>query len=1246
MADPVITRLPDTQKAVVNKYQRLGPILNQIDPQARNALLRFDIQRAMRGQQPLSERQTASSLSTILSGQATTPAPHRSLGERALDDFRNLTTSIPRIPSALYKEATALPQALPEISKALAKGDVEALAKAPGIRMLPGSFVAGQVAKGGPGALLEHPLFSALDILPFVGKGAKALPAVREATRLAEEAGTAIPRPLFAAATRTLDETGAVVPNRLGRGVQSLGQTLGRTPPGQVYLQAFGRESREMARMAAQESTKLRENLEPGGRASIDPLTNLARESNNLRQVYPDIPEARRIELTLMMQENPQGLHSLGVDEIGDTERAFAGDVRDLANRYAEVGTQQGFLEALGGETYDLASAEKIRSARSAATRFGHFVNVRRAIEAGNADPTALLDLAHNIGRRTDIGKNSKANLIEGIAHAADSAGFDNSHLLTWVKQFRKGKLDAGRIGEDISAGRLRMDARPSVPTEQIISSLNAAAKTDFTIARLLDHIKAGRFTEARRLAKTLSGRKKFVVEGIDEYLDTLDRSAKRQRWLAKNSQFTDKRLAKLTKQADDIHAQTPPARFTPLLSRVANEKLLARLVTDADEAQVEAITQAVMERRYSDIPGFNEKEFSRIKREVNNSWQQLKAEGIDPIFVHRVTPGRASSMGYPRVLESIRTPTQVKARTGDITPYIQDATVALSHQGLEWLSRRGSEEFVANVLERWGRTEDSLLDQYLPAARVRAGIDPTLDVRAHAVELMKREYSRYDPAKIITWPAPRLTGIGENTWLPKYLAENLQRMHNPKTHQLTSLVDPVMGAFRTSLLPLSPRWHFYNILGGGLMTVLRTDPTVFTKIGAARRMLKEGLVPEELRAVMASNEGRLQAELAYRAGVTSRRLVEEAASSRNMGGIAQGISKTAEATAPVRNAFSKVIEKSYHVNSLFDDTYRAMAYLYGYDKSITKGLTREASQRAGISLTRKIMQNWDEITPIERSVMRYVFPFYGFMQHIMRYTLSYPFDHPVRTAIMGSFARNEVEDMGTGLPDRFLNSFFLGEPDKDGNVRAVNLAGMNPFSDVSNYFTLAGFMGNLNPVASTVLEHLGLDPLTGGPELYPNLRYDPESGRLAAHSPGFFSSLIQNTIPQSRVLAGMAGRSSEFKELLRTNPEAAYRMIRSQAGLPIIFRDVNVPTELTKAELARDEAMQTSFREALSSGQHTQAAKAYPTLGALLGQVRTLQSSGALANYTPVPPAAFPGGQAPGLLEMAQNALINNNVP
>jgi hypothetical protein len=282
----------------------------------------------------------------------------------------------------------------------------------------------------------------------------------------------------------------------------------------------------------------------------------------------------------------------------------------------------------------------------------------------------------------------------------------------------------------------------------------------------------------------------------------------------------------------------------------------------------------------------------------------------------------------------------------------------------------------------------------------------------------------------------------------------------------------------------------------------------------------------------------------------------------------------------------------------------------------------------------RKVMMNWDTLTPNERSIMRYVFPFYGFMSHILRYAFNYPIDHPFRASILSNFARNEVNDYGTGLPEKFLNNFFFGHPNAQGMTNSLNLKPFNPFRDVANYFTLAGFAGATNPIFTTIAQQLGIDTTTGGPDLYPHLQYNKDTGRLGATSPNILQSLLENTLPQSRVLTSLLN-GSEFRQLSRTSPSSARSLVLSDLGIPQLIQPVNIPAEVSKAELARERSQSLAMSSALRTGNDTSALR-YPLLAPLIGQIRTLQGQGQLAAYQPQV-------AAPNMLQVAQQGLLSN---
>lgn len=1193
MPEPLVLRLPDTTKAVSRKYNKLSPLLSTLPKPVVSSLVQLDTKRAVRGQQPLSDRETAAALITSISGKPFTPPPTRTsltdIPGNIVSDVRAITASIPRLPAALFKEVqdiSTLPQALSEASSSGSLPELIAgVARAPGIRLLPGAYTIGNIAAGEGEESIAHPVFTALDLLP----AAKS------------KAGVA--------ARSTIGET--AIGKAAKEGVRAVGESAARTQPGQLARQAFGRQARELSRVESAANRGLEEAFDPLGPPTVDPLVDVTRRANSLRTKYNSIPEPRRIELTKLIQEDP-----LRIPELSDVERAFVNDYRTVVDDIGKVGIEQGFLDTIDGEIYDTSTAAKIRQARSQRDRLVAIGDIRRAIGDPGSNTSNLALEAKRTIQSTDITKAQKVQMLNGYAQALDAAGFDTGSLQSSIRQANKGAISFSDLADQFD----NLSPAPVLTSTQIIESLSPLAKTDPSISRLVENIRNENYSVASRTARNIARRTKFTVQGIEDTFQSIQRLGKRKNYLDKTSKFSPKSIERAVKKADQLLERTPPDRFIPIIEKEVQNKLLAKF---SDNPDFDTVSQHIIERNYSMVPGLAD-EAANLSRELRGTWQDLKANGIDPVFVHRVTPERARMIDFPRVLESVRSPSWVKRRTNDVTPYVQDATVAVSHQGLELLARRASEEFVDTVTKTWGRTQNQLLEEYLPAARRRAEVDPRLDARGHAQRMINREYTQYNPRSIITWSGAKLTDFGEPIYLPKTVARNIELMHTPPTNRLTAITDPVMKAFRTSLLPLSPRWHLNNIIGGGMMLVAES-PRAITYLRAARKMIKEGKFPTELPKGFGSVprevldwDKRAKTEFQFKSGTTLRRLYDEAGRARELA--------------------SNGIQKSYQANAFFDDMYRAAAYLGEFDKSIKRGMSESAAHESGIQLTRKIFQNWDEMTPIERSVMRYVFPFYGFVSHIMRYVLRYPFDHPYRAEVMAAFTRNELNDMGDTLPERLLNSFFLGPVDDKGNVKSLQLAGMNPFGDVANYWTLAGFTSGLNPIASTFLEALGVDPKSGGPDLFPNLIYDPETGRLAAKNPGLLQTALGNVIPQSQILMSLTGWSGEFKELLKSNPEAASRLLRSQAGLPILFRNFNIPEEQTRAELARQEAQQSALSKGLKSGDFKEAKK-YPGIQAIIKQIQDLQGTEVLEGYTPEEKKTSPLGALVG-------GLVRGNVP
>lgn len=1113
-AAPVVTRLPDTQAAFQTKYQQIAPALGQLPEHIRRALVQFDLDRVNKGQQPLSIPQTANVVKSALTGQAQTLAREKKPGNllsNIVSDVGAIASTIPRLPVALYREAQELPTAPGRISEAVSSSGsvgemISRITNTPGIRLIPGTYVAGNIARGSQGIneLATHPVMSLLDILPVAGKAAKATKVGKAVT----EAGM---RPIPGVLTRTLDDAGELTPNIIGRGVEG----LKKTAPGQLATEAFGKLPREMVSLYNQYKGRAMEDAHLG---STD-LGQFASRAHGLHTKWNETIGPERIaELTDLIRYDPAK-----IPDLPDLDRAFIAEARELTDDIARHSIDNGDLIDFRGEVFPVEVGRRMLNAEQ---RFGS-----RTQKITN-DILPKLKEIENPSERV-------VQLIEDI-----EAGDWKAALNTYQRRV------------------LRSKTRLSGPS-QVGSRVSPPA--DVSLAQITN------------IKKSL-----------------------------RDAVASEKRLGRLIEH-------NPPARFQPLIEQEARRRLGDRIMArfPNDPETVARITEAVAKRNYADLPGFTVKELRALQNEVQATWQELKAAGLEPVFVHRVSPDKVGQIANPRVSPTPVRPSQFRDSTLDFTPHVNDITVAISHQAMELLSQRASQGFSTELLQRFGRDEASLVQEYMAAARTQTSRNPAIDQLTHANKLMQREWTPFDPSSVLSPNAVKTLGIqGDRVWLPKTVANTLKRMQAPNAPRITALFDPVMNVFRTSILPLSPRWHIYNIFGGGVATATAL-PTwrpdrIWSYARDAAKMVKTGdfsSLPEQVRFGLGSMT-RDALDFQYRAGGTLRRLWDEG-----------------QAKVPGLEAAAKggqaLIKGSYKLNQMFDDFYRAFSYIAGYDKALTKGLSKEMAQKTGIELSRKILQQWDELTPIERTILRNVFPFYGFMQHILRYTLTYPFDHPVRASIMGSFARNELEDLGTGLPQTFLNSFFLGSPDANGNVKSINLRGLNPFTDVANYFTLAGFLGATNPLLTTALQSAGVDTQTGGPELYPSLRYDPDTGRLTADTGNPLLRLVENTIPQTRILTALTGMSSEYKALLQTNPAAARRMMMSQAGLPVVMRDYNVPQEQFKAELRREDAEDQARNEALKTGDYSYA-REFPGLRSLLDQIEQLQGQGALDSYNP----------------------------
>lgn len=1162
---PFLPEVGSNTRSLIKDYTspEFRAFLKSLRPDVADSLLRYELGKVARGSDPLTDKERVKAATAAQTGEAVTSTPDRNPLNVPVNIYKDLTdivASVPKIPGALIEEVRDLPKIPERIAEAQASGAniVEAVAQAPGVRMLPGAYTVGNLAGGGEGIneAVTHPLMTFLDVLPAA-----------KAAGLGEKIGA------------------TALGSRASATKQALGAELRSTRVGQLAQSLWGTQSRTMSVHANTISHQVRMALDPKFDLSITQHLDdgIAKEATGWAQRWQDqvTPERAR-ELTDIAQD-PRW-----VEQITDpAEMQMLRDYSDIMERVSQQAVDTGLLAQveLGGvmEYVTPAQAQKITTRRVKLDTMRRFAQVRGLI--GSSPDAATL-------------------------------------AQVWTEQVRPFVLNDGvKIAE----------------RDRLLRGLRTAMQD------------AG--YRAPKVTKLTGKNVQAMIDQFDNWTgDPLPRELTaqqlraRDKWLIETSKMTPARAERFASQVAEREASFTPGRWKSFVDEQVRQRAkgVEAVATDLPPELVESY---LANGRWSEMVRaglIDPKELSTWVREANETMNELRAAGHEPLFVHRVRPGAAHSINNPAPLRGLDqkrmgNPSQVKERAFDSGAYVHDLGVSLSHQALEWVNRRAATTFLRDFLRTtplegetvapFARSYDDLVRQYAGVGRARQGLDPFADPVEAINRRIGKEWVRFDPKQL---PADVRAELGftknfpeaDLPYVPKPLMKNLEWLIKPP--DLGKVVDVPMTAFRTSVVALSPRAQVNNVVGGFIMLQARTGPGIWTKFQPAFEMMRRIHAGEAVDDISATFRNTF--------GSTARELLDMNDQSRIQ--FAAG-SKMAELWSQFedskpRKAGRALVEKSLGLNAFFDDLYRTTAYLYEYDKALTKGMTREAAQAAGETLARKTLMSWDSMTPFERTIMRSIFPFYNFAGHLIRYVYRYPADHPLRAAVISTIARNELEDLGTGLPQTFLNSFFLGDPDERGHVTVANIGGMNPFRDAATYMTLAGFLSGVNPIFQTVLNLAGVEPSRPGTNLYPNLRYDPETGRLSEASPNPLTTLLTNTIPQAGVLTGLLDRSSEMQELFRFDPATGMRFLATTAGVPILWRDLEVNQEQFKAELRRDEAMQRVLSDALRSGDWTTAAQ-YEQLRPVLGQVDALQAQSG-ARYARLNPTT---------IEQMQNLIL-----
>lgn len=1244
---PIVKSLPSNLVTLQNKYAELAPLIQSLPEQIRNALIDFDSQRVSRGSKPLTRDETLSVIQTAMEGKPATPEPERSLWNvpgNALADLGAIVKSIPRIPGALINEVRSIGE-LGEGSNPISR-----LANAPLIRMLPGAFIAGQAAEGNFDELARHPLFTALDALPFASQAAKGTRVGQVATEAAEAAGKT-PRPLAAVLTQKLGEDGTLI-DRAPRA--RIKQWRDESAIGIKLDNVFGQRSRETMRQFEMARMKVLAEMQ-GIEPSPDSLAEAVARAVKLNEKY-GFDEARIGALDQKMKMGD--LNAFDAEEL-----AYKHDYDEIVHTFGRHNVQEGQLGYIRGEFYTLDEAKKLRMVERESLHKNRVAALREEWQGRGKRFTAddLRQFVDDALNRVDENKSPRSryqvNEFHAIINVMDRYGYNVADVrkllrFTGRPNSRFGLTDvADALRTEINNTDWATLTRRPVANE-IVAYLKKVDGKDIQANRLQAAISSGNGPEITKALKNILSRKNHRPDVYTpEFVESV-RALREQQNADLDLRKYTRRQADLSKQKfDTVQKNTPPARYGPLIGKYTNEGIT---YTDMDPArpgtwntktirgavdefvfreeqalgrkfgpdEIADVAKRIEEENWQSFSFGDQKEVGRfyegIENEVKKTWMYLKEQGAEPSFIHVATRPRVQATLRPAPGPLPVNLSQVQERATNLTPGIENPGVALSHQGVEMLMRRSSEDALDAVLQQYGVPEWQLRDMYRVQARAQAEIDPWWGFKGEMKDIVQKRWMPVDLNNLgFDWRSARLSKYNQETYfVPRAVYETLSQITNRPKSAFGNIVDPVTKVFRASVIALSPRTQLYNVLGGATMLMGETGPGAFKYMSQALKWSKNPeLIPAEmaeLRRVIGSqrqimkdfDEGLTAVErqkkamwnAQYAGGKTLGRLWRQIQESKIVGGV------------------GKASDFMYDLNARMDDMYRTMAYLYNYDKAITKGLLPDVAEKAGMEMMKKVMMDWAGMTPVERTILKSVIPFYSFMNHAVRYVFRYPIDHPLRAGVLGAFGRSQQDDLDAMLPDRFLGAFFFGDTDSQGRRNALNLTPFNPFGDVANMLTFTGFLASVNPVIATTLEAAGLD--RGEAELYPSLRYNPETGRLEGVRTNPLVAFASNVIPQSELLLTLMGTHTQLSEQIRRDPTGAWRTIASAGGAPILWREYNVPQEQFKAELARQDSQNNALNTALKNGDWGEVSR-YPGLAGVQERVAGLPPE-VLAQFTP----------------------------